>query len=149
MRRTILGLALASALGVTTATALAQQKGTEAPPDATLTFSGGSVAIGIGYSWGGGTLAFKGQRHDFTANGLNVINVGASSVEATGDVYHLAKLEDFNGTYSSIGAGATLVGGGTVAFMENENGVVIKLSSQQKGLQLSLPVGGVRMQLKS
>jgi hypothetical protein len=33
--------------------------------------------------------------------------------------------------------------------MENENGVVIKLFSQQKGLQLSLPVGGVRIQLKS
>jgi hypothetical protein len=89
----ILGLALASALGVTTAAAVAQQKGTEAPPDATLTFSGGSIAVGIGYSWGGGTLTFKGQRHDFTANGLNVINVGASSVEATGDVYHFAPSE--------------------------------------------------------
>jgi hypothetical protein len=114
-----------------------------------VTFSGGSVALGIGYSWGSGTLTFKGQQHAFTVNGLNVINVGASGVQATGDVYHLTKLADFSGTYSSIGAGATLVGGGTVAFMENEHGVVIKLSSQQRGLQLSLPVGGARIRLSS
>jgi hypothetical protein len=78
---------------------------------------------------------------------LNVINVGASSVEATGDVLHLSKLEDFNGTYASIGAGATLVGGGTVAYLQNGNGVVIKLVAQQEGLQLSLPVGGVEVRL--
>jgi hypothetical protein len=60
MRRTILGLTLAAVLGLTTAAAQ-QQKGTEAAPDATLTFSGGSVAVGIGYSWGSGTLTYKAR----------------------------------------------------------------------------------------
>jgi hypothetical protein len=122
-----------------------QQQGTEVTPDATLTFSGGSVAVGVGFSWGSGVLTHKGRQHNFAANGLNVINVGASSVQATGDVFHLTKLEDFNGTYSTIGAGTTLVGGGTVGFLQNDKGVVVKFVSQTRGLQLSLPVGGARL----
>jgi hypothetical protein len=30
-------------------------------PDATLKLSGGSVAAGVGYTWGGGTLTYKGK----------------------------------------------------------------------------------------
>ena len=45
-------------LGVKTGFTQAAQ---EARPDATLQLSGGSVAAGIGWSWGSGTLTYKGK----------------------------------------------------------------------------------------
>jgi hypothetical protein len=32
-------------------------------PDGVIELSGGSVAAGIGFSWGSGTLIFQGQRY--------------------------------------------------------------------------------------
>src|SRR5262249_34102642 len=55
MRRMI-GLASMIALGFCLTTARAEEK----TPDATLKLSGGSVAAGVGVSWGSGTLTYKG-----------------------------------------------------------------------------------------
>ena len=112
-------------------------------PDATFNFSGGSVAAGIGYSWGHGTLHFKGKDYPFTANGLSVVNVGASSIDASGPVYHLTKVEDFPGTYTAATAGTTIAGGGSVSAMQNQNGVVLHVAATSRGLQFTLAPSGV------
>jgi hypothetical protein len=123
--------------------ALAQEK-----PDATLTFSGGHVSAGIGYSWGSGTLTYKGKKYPFSVDGLAVGAVGGSSISASGDVYDLKKLEDFNGNYTAGTAGATIGGGAAGTAMQNDKGVVIKLVSTTQGIDFKLAASGVKIKLK-
>jgi hypothetical protein len=118
-------------------------------PDATIEFTGGTVAAGVGYSWAKGTLQYEGKSYPVDLKGLSVAAIGAGSVKASGDVYHLAKLDDFNGNYTAVSAGVTVAGGGQATAMENQNGVVIKLRSTTQGLQFNLSVEGVALKLKN
>jgi hypothetical protein len=124
-------------------TTLAQDK-----PDGTITFSGGHVSAGIGYSWGRGTLTYKGKKYPFSVDGLAVGAVGGASVSASGDVYKLKKLEDFNGNYAAGTAGATIGGGAAGTAMENDKGVVIKVVSTTQGVDFKLAASGVKIKLK-
>jgi len=116
-------------------------------PDATVEFSGGTVAAGVGFSWAKGTLRFEGTSYPVELKGLSVASVAAGSVTASGDVYHLAKLDDFNGNYAAVSAGAALAGGGAATTMENQNGVIIKLRSTTQGAQLNLSLEGVTLKV--
>jgi hypothetical protein len=71
--------------------------GAEDTPSATIELSGGSVAAGIGYTWGNGTLIFEGKKYPIKVQGLSVVHVGASDYTASGTVYNLKKLSDING----------------------------------------------------
>ena len=76
----------------------------EMKPDATIKLSEGQVGVGIGWSWGKGVLTFKGVDHSFKIKGLSVGDVGVTKADSVGTVYHLKKLSDFNGTYTSAAA---------------------------------------------
>jgi len=141
--RTISMWATVAALGFLLTAARAEDK-----PDATIKLSGGSVAVGIGYSWGGGTLTYKGKTYEVEVKGLSVGDVGASQVEASGNVYHLAKLSDFDGNYTAAGVGATVAGGASAAAMKNQNGVVINLVSTTQGLKFTFAAAGVDLKIK-
>jgi hypothetical protein len=121
---------------------------TKSAPDATLSLSGGQVAVGVGYTWGSGTLNFDGSPHAFSISGVSVANVGASSLNASGKVYNLKQLKDFAGTYASVAAGVTVGGGGSVAYLRNQNGVVIMLTSTQEGLDFQLSGNGTKITLQ-
>ncbi len=108
-----------------------------------LNFSGGSVAAGIGFSWGSGTLLFQGKTYNVKVSGFAVGDVGVASIDATGDVYNLTKIADFDGNYAAAGIGGTLAGGGTVMAMENPHGVVIQVRSTTAGLHLNLGPSGI------
>jgi len=116
--------------------------------DATVRLSAGSVAAGIGFSWGSGTLHYKGKNYPFSIDGLSVGDVGITKAEASGHVYKLHKLEDFNGNYTAAAAGATLGGGAGASTMENQSGVKINLVSTTRGLKLKLAAEGVKIQIK-
>ncbi|HME68645.1 MAG TPA: hypothetical protein VKM54_02120 [Myxococcota bacterium] len=141
-----IGIAVAGALALFVASAHGGEP--KKTPDGTVEFSGGSVAAGIGYSWGSGTLTYKGVKYPITVAGLSAGSVGATDVTASGSVYNLKKIEDFEGNYTSVGAGATVGGGGGVITMRNQNGVVIDGVSTTQGLKLSLDAGGVKIKLK-
>jgi hypothetical protein len=117
-------------------------------PDATISFKSGSIAAGLGFSWGGGTLTYKGKKHELKVEGMSVGKVGITKATATGKVYHLKTLEDINGNYVGVGAGATLGGGAGAVTMKNQHGVVIEVVSTTKGLGLTLGSGGVDINLK-
>ncbi|HEX9135806.1 MAG TPA: DUF1134 domain-containing protein [Nitrospirota bacterium] len=120
----------------------------EKTPDATLKLSEGQVALGIGWSWGKGVLTMNGKDYPFKVGGLSVLDVGITKAEAEGTVYNLKKLEDFNGTYVSAAAEATVgVGVGATA-MKNEKGVVIHLRPKTKGVNLKLAGEGVKFTLQ-
>jgi len=145
MTRTWTKAAVAAVFAITSTLVLAA----DAAPDATMEFSGGSVAVGVGVNWGHGTLHYQGKTYSFRMNGLNIADIGAQGIKGTGEIYHLAKVEDFNGTYGAASAGATLAstGAGATA-MENSNGVVIRFLSDSEGLELTAAVGGVAIQLE-
>jgi hypothetical protein len=124
--------------------AIAQDK----QPDAYLELSEGSVAIGIGYSWGEGTLTYQDKKYPVEVKGLSVIDVGITKVTAFGKVYGLKKLEDFNGNYTAATAEGTLGGGAGATTMKNQNGVVIDLFTTTKGLNLKLAPSGISLKLK-
>jgi hypothetical protein len=144
MRQLALGLVVAATLTLPLSSALAKGKG----PDATLQLSSGSVAAGIGFSWGGGTLTYRGKRYPVSVDGLSVGSVGISRASASGSVTNLKKLEDFNGTYTAVGAGATVGGGGSVSTMQNQNGVRVTLRSTSRGVKFTLGAAGVTMNIK-
>jgi hypothetical protein len=121
----------------------------DALPDASVTLKGGSVAVGIGYTWGHGELKYRDGAHEFSINGVSVIDVGATNFSATGEVYNLKDISEFAGNYVAAGAGITIAGGGTAVYLKNEHGVVIKLISTDLGLKFKLSADGVHVELKS
>jgi hypothetical protein len=119
-------------------------------PSAYVWLSGGAVAIGIGYSWGHGTVYYsKNQKqYKFKLSGVSVADVGAAGITAEGEVYNLNSPADLSGNYSAVTAGVTIIEGGSVAYLRNEKGVVIKLHSQTGGLRFNLSADGIRITLQ-
>ena len=134
---------LAQPVGIST-----QTPAVASVPDGTVTLSGGSIAAGIGFVWGGGKLVFQGKQHDFDIHGLSVLDVGASGFTASGTVRDLHRLEDFPGNYVAASAGVTVAGGGGVVYLRNQNGVVIQLDSTTQGLRLNVAAEGMGISLK-
>src|SRR5258707_15187119 len=124
MRHLMIGLAaVASLVMVVAGLAGAQPR----KPDATL--SEGSVAAGVGFNWGNVVLTYKGKAYPVQVDGLSVGEVGVTRATAKGEVSHLAKLADFAGNYTAVGAGATAGGGAGTAVVWHRDGVVIALPS--------------------
>lgn len=113
-----------------------------------IRFHGGSVAFIAGVNWGGGTLYYHGKAVRLRVNGLSVGAIGANSFDAEGDVYHLHRLSDIQGTYAAIGAGATVGGGAGAIDMQNGAGVEIRAHSTSAGLKLEAGPSGVTIQIK-
>jgi len=124
------------------------QAAKEEKPNATLRLSGKSVAAGIGFSWGKGTLTYKGKDYPVSVNGLSLVKVGISKVTASGKVYNLKKLHDFDGNYTAAGAGMTLAGGGSAIAMKNQNGVRVVLGATTRGVDVTIGGAGVDMAIK-
>ena len=123
----------------------------ESKPDATLRMSMGGVHLGIGGSSGSGTLTYRGKNYPFKVSGFAVGRVGVTSSSASGEVFNLRHLQDFNGHYTVSGAGTrgvTLGAGQTGTIMSNHAGVIIRLSSTQQGLAVNATGGGLNMQLQ-
>jgi len=119
----------------------------DSTPDATIEISGKTVAAGVGYTQGSGTLHYGDRSWPVRLDGLSVGSVGAASIAASGNVYHLARLEDLDGNYTAISAGATLGAGGAVSAMQNQNGVVIELQSTTEGVHANLSIDGFTLKL--
>lgn len=143
-RRERLAWVLVCAALVWTAAAHAEP----ATADATFKLSGGSIAVGVGYSWGSGRLMYQGKEYKVTVSGLSIGGVGYSSIEASGNVYNLRSLHDFDGNYTLLSSGVTAGAGAGVIAMSNPNGVSIELTSRTQGLELSLAGGGVDLEIE-
>jgi hypothetical protein len=117
-------------------------------PDAYLELSEGSVTLGIGYSWGDGTLTYQGKKYPVEVKGLSVIDVGVTKATSAGKVFNLKKIEDFNGNYTAGSAEGTVAGGAGVLKMKNQNGVEIELYSTTQGVNLKLALEGVKITLE-
>ena len=142
---TVLVLVIAAMTGFT------QARQRASGPDATLRLRMGSFALGIGTSWGSGTLTYRGKSYPVRVRGLSIGRVGVTSSSANGDVFNLRHLQDFNGHYN-VGAagtrGVTLGSGRTGTIMSNQAGVIVRISSTQQGVAVNATGGGMDMQLQ-
>lgn len=80
---------------------------------------------------------------------LSLLVLHTSAVDATGQVYHLKQLSDFEGVYASAEAGASAGSGPAVTAMQNPHGVVLHLRVTQEGVKLTLAAEGVNIDLKN
>jgi hypothetical protein len=117
-------------------------------PVATIEFSGGSVAAGIGYTWGSGTLIFEGKEYPLKVDGLSIVNVGIVSYTASGTVYKLTTPSDINGVYTAVSAGSAVAGGATATTMQNDKGVKIEMVATHTGIKFQLGPSGVTIKLQ-
>jgi hypothetical protein len=151
MHKLILGL-VATLLVSTVAVAAdsAPPVASDAIPAGYVWLSGGSVAVGIGYTWAHGTLynSKDQKQYHFKLSGVSIVDVGAAGINAEGEVYNLTTPADISGNYSAVTAGLTVIEGGSVAYLKNEKGVVIKLHSQTGGLRFNLSANGMKVTLQ-
>ena len=144
MRRVLLAVGIVSlCLSLNVAAAKEREK-----PSGSIKLSAGSVAAGVGVNWGSGTLTYHGKSYPISVTGIEVGSVGASQITASGSVYHLSKLDDFDGNYTAAGAGATVGGGGGGVVMKNQNGVTVRLGATTRGVKFTIGAAGVKMEVK-
>lgn len=90
-------------------------------------------------SVGGGVLSFKGRDYAFSMRGVGYGGIGASRVEAVGEVYGLTRASDFYGPYVQAGYGVSAgkddIGG---FWLRNAKGVELRHEIKREGLALSL-----------
>jgi hypothetical protein len=149
MIRTLMKAVMVLATGALFAMAWAPGMAEGGKPDATVSFSGASAAVGVAATWGKGTLHFRGKDYPFKLEGIGVVGVGGSAFEAAGEVFGLKKVEDFAGSYAAASAAAALEKGELVTTMRNQNGVVMRLKSTSKGAELKAAVEGVTVELSA
>ncbi len=137
-----------AAVGMMALMAVAAAAKDEKTPDATMRFSEGSVAAGIGWSWGRGDLLYQGKAYHFKVQGLSVAEVGVTKAEAVGNVYNLKNLDDFEGVYAAAGAEGTAGKGAGVSSLRNAKGVVINLKSETKGANIKVAAEGLKVTLE-
>lgn len=108
-------------------------------PDATIEMHQVQVAY-IGSAGGGsGTLYYRGRAYPFTIAGLGVGGLGASTIDAEGEVFKMANISQFAGAYAQgrYGFAIGTASGGDL-WMQNEAGVILRLKAKRTGLMLSL-----------
>ncbi len=149
MRSPALAAAAASLALVLSASlpAAAQDPLVNSPVDATLVMRAKGAAVGVGYTWGNGTLVYHHHQYPFTVKGISVADVGFSSVTSRGRVYHLSHLADFSGTYAAATGQATVGQGLGGQILRNGNGVMIRVDQVTKGARLEGSAGGIQLTL--
>jgi hypothetical protein len=87
---------------------------------------------------GSGTLTFRGRTYPFTLIG-SLIGVGAiSTLQASGEVYKLRDVSQFSGPWiQGTGSLAITTKANGELWLENRNGVIMRLSAAQAGLTFS------------
>ena len=108
-------------------------------PDGTVDMEEVQAAyIGSGNA-GKGVLTFRGRSYPFLVGGAGIGGIGLSTIDASGEVYNLRDLSQFPGTYGQARYGFAI---GTSSagdlWMQNEQGVILRLNAKRTGLMLSL-----------
>jgi hypothetical protein len=91
-----------------------------------------------GFGAGNGVLTFRGRSYPFTLTG-SLIGLGAiSTLQASGEVYRLRDVSQFPGAWiQGTGSLAITTKANGELWLENRNGVVMRLSAAQAGLTFS------------
>ncbi len=91
-----------------------------------------------GLGAGSGSLTFRGRTYPFTLTG-SLIGLGAiSTMQASGEVYKLRDVSQFSGSWiQGTGSLAITARANGEIWLENRNGIIMRLSAAQAGLTFS------------
>ncbi len=107
-----------------------------------------AAALGVGYTWGNGTLTYRHHTYHFTVKGVSVADVGFARIVGHGRVYKMDRLSQFSGTYGGANGEATLGNGIGGQFLTNGNGVQIRIDDVSKGARLTGSADGIQLTLR-
>jgi hypothetical protein len=102
----------------------------------------------VGAGGGNGTLVCHGRAYRLTVGGIGLGSLGVAAADLAGTASNVHNPANVAGTYGAAGAGVTFVGGGQVATLQNEKGVVLQVSGGQVGFQVSLGLAGMTIGLR-
>jgi len=102
----------------------------------------------VGVGGGKGTLTFNGKSYPLSIGGVSVGTIGVATVNLEGTARNLRTAADIAGTYGAASASVAIVGGGKVATLKNEKGVVLEVHGVQLGLEASLSLSGMTIALQ-
>jgi hypothetical protein len=123
---------------------VADAKAFELRQSGTIQVSQVQIAFLYSGNIGGGTLIYGGRKYAFDIGGLGIGGIGASKIKATGEVYNLDNLSDFEGAYVQARYGAVIreKSAGEL-WLKNPFGVFLRLDAKREGLALSLGADAV------
>ena len=122
---------------------------TNGAPSATLEVASEQMRLIMGGTAGKGVLHFNGTDYPFSYKSASA-GVGAKMVRdmsATGEVFFLKQIEDFEGQYAATSTAAMAGASEMTATYKNAKGVVVKLQGSVKGAGLSLGAGVATIKL--
>src|SRR5215475_1098101 len=102
----------------------------------------------VGAGGGSGTLVCHGRAFRLSVGGIGLGSLGIAAADLAGTASNVRNPANVAGTYGAAGAGVTFVGGGQVATLQNQNGVVLHLAGGQVGFQVSLGLAGMTIAMQ-
>jgi hypothetical protein len=103
----------------------------------------------VGAGGGSGVLTYRGRDYPFRISGLSLgITAGASVIRLEGWASGIREVNDFAGTYSSVGAGGAFVGGLGGIHLRNAKGVAIELQGPRAGMEFAANLSKIRVSLR-
>lgn len=128
---------------------VAAAQSSELKQTGTVTINQTQIAFIVSGALGGGQLVFDGKTYPFEIAGLGAGGFGASSIEATGTVYNLTNLSDFEGLYGQARAGLAIIDKSVGhMWLENASGVYLSLKAKREGLILAVGADAIGIELK-
>ncbi|NDG51083.1 MAG: hypothetical protein EBY30_19095 [Rhodospirillales bacterium] len=121
-----------------------------ARPDARVELSNWQVGYIGQVGWGSGVLTYRGRRLPFRVRSAGVGGLGVARVTATGDVFDMRDVSLFPGTYVQARGGMVVPGAQMTGFvwLQNANGVRIRLRPRRTGIALQLGADGVLIEMR-
>lgn len=119
-------------------------------PSATIEIQSWKVGFIAGVSTGSGVMTYQGKEYPLDIGGIRVgATAGITKADLLGNVYGLKDPKDIEGEFVAAQAAIAVVAGGKVWRLKNSgNDVILRLEGKQKGLDISLDLGGMTITLK-
>lgn len=115
----------------------------------TISFSVVKAGFVIGGQGGRGVLHFHGRNYPVSIGGLSYgFTFGASETRFHGRVSNIRRPSDVAGVYGAAGAGAAIGRGAQAIVLSNQNGAVLTLSGEQRGVIVSADLSGLALTLR-
>ena len=142
--------ALFSAPLSTVASEAAEDPDAGKTPSATIAIQKWKVGFIAGVSTGSGVMTYQGKEYPLDIGGIRVgATVGIARADLEGEVYGLKDPKDIEGEFVAAQAAIAVIAGENVWRLKNSgNDVLLRLHGKQKGLDLSLDLGGMTIKLK-
>lgn len=112
----------------------------------TVTVEATTIQVGVGVKRGTGVLTFEGKEYPFKMTGVSLVGIGATKVEAEGEVFNLEKVEDFPGAWAEVDGSAVLGRAATSGITMRNGGVYMNITGKQEGAQLAVGGGAAKIE---